>query len=70
MTIEVKVVRVPGAVTDVVLNSGATVLEALASANITLGTGETVSMNGTSVDGNRSLSNGDRIIVAKGAKGA
>jgi len=70
MTIEVKVVRVPGAVTDVVLNSGAVVSEALASANISLGSGETVSMNGATVDGNRTLSNGDRIIVAKGAKGA
>lgn len=70
MTIEVKVVRVPGAVTEVVLNSGATVADALRSANIDLGSGETVSMNGSTVSGGQQLSNGDRIIVAKGAKGA
>ena len=70
MTIEVKVVRVPGAVTDVALNSGATVSDALRAANIDMGEGETVSMNGATVNGSRALSQGDRIIVAKGAKGA
>jgi len=70
MTIEVKVVRVPGAVTSVALNDGSNVGEALQAAGIDLTPGETVSMNGTTVQSGQTVSNGDRIIVAKGAKGA
>jgi len=70
MTIEAKVVRVPGAVKEVQLNAGATVSDALEAAGVMLTPGETVSMNGSTVDSGRPVSNGDRIIVAKGAKGA
>ena len=70
MAIEVKVVRVPGAVKDVALNDGANVADALGAANVHLGAGETVSMNGNTVEMSQPLSNGDRVIVAKGAKGA
>jgi sulfur carrier protein ThiS len=70
MTVQAKVVRVPGAVKDVELNSGATVSDALRAAGVDLGPGETVSMNGSTVEGSREISQGDRIIVAKGAKGA
>ena len=70
MAIEVKVVRVPGAVKDVALNSGSTVSDALAAAGVNLGAGESVTMNGVAAPGSQPVNNGDRIIVAKGAKGA
>ena len=70
MTIEAKVVRVPGAVKDVALNEGATVGDALQAAGVEIGPGEVVSMNGTAAGNDQRVSDGDRIIVAKGAKGA
>lgn len=67
--IEVKVVRVPGAVKDVMLNDGATVADALSAAGITLESGEAAKVNGSDVDSTTTLSNGDRVILAKAAKG-
>lgn len=66
---QVKVVRVPGAVSDLELDDGATVGDALSAAQLTVGSGETIKVNGSSATESTRLSNGDRIIVAKGAKG-
>lgn len=69
MSLSIKVVRVPGAVTDLELEDGATVADALRAASITVGSGEAVKVNGGSADANTRLSNNDRVIVSAGAKG-
>lgn len=68
--INVKVIRVPGTVQDVALNNGATVQDALNEASISIGEGEKMQLNGLDTHSGASLNDGDRIIVAKGAKGA
>lgn len=67
--VEVKVVRVPGAVKDVVLETGATVNDALAAAGVSLDSNESVVVNGQATSGTAPISDGSRILVAKGAKG-
>ena len=68
--ITVKVIRVPGTVTEVGLESGSTVGDALSAASIEVGSGEAVSLNGSTVATDATVNDGDRLIVAKGAKGA
>lgn len=65
----IKIVQVPGAVQEVVLENGATVSDALSAANITVGSNECVKVNNEDVAQSTLLENGDRIVVAKGAKG-
>lgn len=67
--ITVKVIRVPGAVSEVGLNAGATVAEALAAADVTVGAGEAVKLNGADTNMDATVSDGARLIVAKAAKG-
>lgn len=67
--INAKVVRVPGAVVDVVLEDGATVADALAAANITVGENEALSINSTPATTSTALTDGARIVLAKAAKG-
>lgn len=69
-TISVKVVRVPGSVTEVMLEAGATVGNALSAAGIDVGAGEAVSLNGASVGNDATVTDGARVIVSKGAKNA
>lgn len=68
--ITVKVIRVPGAVTEVGLNAGASVQDALNAAGIGLANGETVKLNGADCAMGDCLSDGARVLVAKAAKGA
>ena len=68
--IAVKVIRVPGAVVEVGLETGATVQDALDAANITLGSGETVTVDGNTTDTSFALSDGARVILSKQAKSA
>ena len=68
--ITVKVIRVPGAVTEVGLNTGATVKDALDAAGVTIGRNESVKLNGTDTSMDTCLQEGARILVAKAAKGA
>lgn len=70
MAISVKVIRVPGAVSEVGLNDGSTVQDALNAANVTVGQTESLQVNGTATTTAQRLSDGDRVIIAKGAKGA
>jgi uncharacterized Zn ribbon protein len=70
MTISVKIVRVPGAVTELMLDDGATVNDALAAAGISATHGEAMKVAGRDATGNEVLSNGDSIVIAKAAKSA
>ena len=67
--ITAKVVQIPGAVTEVMLEDGATVSDALTAANITVQSGYAVKVDGSDVDNSTPLTDGARIIVAKSAKG-
>lgn len=68
--VEVKVIEVPGAVRDIALETGsATVGEALSTAGVTVRDGYTVKVNGNEAGNDTVLSNGDRVIISKGAKG-
>lgn len=70
MSIFVKVIRVPGAVTEVGLNDGATVGDALSAASVTVGAGESVSLGGSETTMDATVTDGARVIVSKAAKGA
>ena len=70
MSITVKVIRVPGAVSEVGLNDGATVQDALDAASVTVGESEVMKLEGVTTPANTVVTDGARIIVAKGAKGA
>ena len=67
--ITVKVAKAPGAVVEVVLDSGATVSDAIEAAGKTVDDGQGVSLNGSSTQLSASVSDGDRVVIAKGAKG-
>lgn len=68
--ITVKIIRVPGAVRDIQVAEGTLVAQALNMASITPGEGEAVQVNGQATSLDTPLRDGDRIIIAKGAKGA
>ncbi len=70
MAITVKIVRVPGAVTELMLNDNATVNDALNAASVEPGPNETISMDGNAVSRNASVYDGARVIVSVGAKAA
>lgn len=65
----VKIVRVPGAVTEVGLTQGATVQDALDAAGIEPNSNESLKVGSTTVDRNYTLVDGDRVIHSMGAKG-
>ncbi len=67
--ITVKVIRVPGSVSEVGLEAGATISDALSAANVVVESHESMQLNGNVVDGSTVLSDGDRVIVSKAAKG-
>lgn len=69
MSISVKVCRIPGSVNEVILEDVATVANALSAANQTVGSGEAVKLNGFDTTMDAAVNDGDRIIIAKGAKG-
>lgn len=66
---EVRVVRVPGRTVSVELEDGATVGDALHAADIAVQSNEAVKLNGTNADTSATLNEGDKVIIAKGAKG-
>lgn len=65
----VKIVRVPGAVTEVGLNQGATVGDALDAAGIESNSAESLKVGSANVDRNYTLVDGDRVVHSIGAKG-
>lgn len=68
MTITVKVAVVPGTVTEVALEDGASVADAISSANVSTD-GYSVKLNGVATNNSATLSDGDRIFISKDAKG-
>lgn len=68
--ITVKLIKVPGTITEVALEDGATVADALTAGGQEVGDGQEVTVNGNSANSTTSLNDGDRIVIAKGAKGA
>lgn len=69
MAIGIKIIRVPGNITPLNLSDNATVGDALNAAGDTLQSGETAKINGVAVDMSYVLRDGDKIYLAKGAKG-
>ena len=65
----VKVIRIPGAVTEVTLSSGATVADALSAAGVEPSGSETIKVGAETVETSHTLADGDRVVVAQGAKG-
>lgn len=65
----VKVVRVPGAVTEVALSQGATVADAMSAAGISFTGSESIRVGAADATVDTSVSDGDRVVIAQGAKG-
>lgn len=69
MAISVKVARIPGQLQEAMLDDGSTVAQALSACGLTVESGEQLSVNGTACDNTRTLIDGDRVVIVKGAKG-
>jgi hypothetical protein len=69
MTINVKVIRLPGDVKNVPLNSGATVADAARAAGFSLNGNETIQINSSEATANSYVSDGDSVVISVGAKG-
>lgn len=67
--ITVKVIQVPGKVVEIALEDGATVAQALAQASVEQGEGEALKVDNVDATPGQTLSEGQRVIVAKAAKG-
>lgn len=65
----IKVIRVPGGVNELQMAPGSTVKDALSILGITTSEGEGIQVNGANADLSYTLQDGDRITIAKGAKG-
>jgi len=65
MAIEVKVGKVPGRITTVVVEDGSTVAAALSAAEITVTDGETLTMNGNTVSRDSRLTGGTILVTRK-----
>lgn len=68
--ITLKVIRVPGQVVEVGLDAGSSVQDALNAADVSVGSGESVKLNGADANMTDVVTDGSRILVAKAAKGA
>ncbi len=66
---EVKVIRVPGRTSTVEIPEGACVADALTQAGMSVGAGESCKLNAITASMEAVLTEGDKIIIAKGAKG-
>tara|TARA_B110000116_G_scaffold271008_1_gene290553 strand:+ start:9560 stop:9772 length:213 start_codon:yes stop_codon:yes gene_type:complete len=67
--ITVKVIQVPGKVVEIALEDGATVAQALIQADVEQGEGEALKVDNVDATPDQTLSEGQRVIVAKAAKG-
>ena len=66
---EIKVIRVPGRTVTIEVPDGECIAEALNIAGVQLSAGEACKLNGATASMDDMLTDGDKIIVAKGAKG-
>jgi len=70
MALNVKLARIPGTVSDLVLNDGATVADAFSVAGFSYQSGESIKVDGVDGDTTTVLRDGSRIYVGtKAAKG-
>ena len=67
-TMEIRVAVVPGQITTVELESGATVADALRMADVSA-EGFTITVNGAASGTSRALEDGDKILLTKAVKG-
>jgi len=65
----VKIVNVPGAITEVCLEQGSTVADALSAAGIEQNSAAKLKVGSSSVDRDYTLVDGDRVMHSIGAKG-
>jgi hypothetical protein len=65
----VKVIRIPGAVTEVALSAGASVADALSAASIEPTGSEAIKVGAETVEQGYTLTDGDRVVISQGAKG-
>lgn len=65
----VKVIRIPGAVTEVALSAGATVADALSAASIEPTGSEAIKVGSETVETSYTVADGDRVVISQGAKG-
>ncbi len=66
---QVQVIQVPGTIKSVTLNFGASVRDAISAAGVNLSGGETLKVNGLEATVDAALNDGDKLMIAKGAKG-
>lgn len=69
MTLEVKVMEVPGRIISVALQEGATVQDALTAAEMTLASGRVLKVSGMNATLDTELQDGDNITMSANAKG-
>jgi len=67
--ITVKVMQIPGTIREVALEDDATVSDALSAAEMTVGAGYTLKVDGNEAEVNQSLTNGQNITISNSAKG-
>ena len=70
MAISVKIVRIPGSVSELMLDDGATVNDAMSAAGTSVNSGERLEVDGREASGGTTLYDGARIVISKAAKGA
>lgn len=66
----VKVAVVPGRTQEIALSEGASIADALDVAGVSVDSTQTIKYNGQTAGDDTIVSDGGRIIIAKGAKGA
>jgi sulfur carrier protein ThiS len=70
MSITIRVIRVPGATKELVLPDNTTVEDALQAAGTSVSSDEALQVNGANTTMDTILTDGARVTIAKGAKGA
>jgi UPF0288 family protein (methanogenesis marker protein 3) len=70
MSIMIKIVRVPGTVTEVGLEDGATVQDALDTADTYVAENEAITVNGVPATPSTPLTDQARVVISRGAKSA
>jgi len=67
--ITVKVMQIPGTIREVALEDGATVADALAAADMAVGAGYALKVDGNEADVSYTLTNAQNITISNSAKG-
>lgn len=67
--ISVQVIKIPNIIKTVMLDEGASVVDALNAAGLAQEGNEAIKVNGADADLSTTVSTGDKVYLAKGAKG-